>query len=73
MPAALSHPHVGKTLVVQNGSAVEVGELGMIGVVNAVAGHVECRVAGTVLGELVGPEVLVWGALVDPVSEEYRH
>lgn len=42
----------------------------MVGVVYTVPRHVEGRIAGSMLGELVGPEVLIRGALVDPVSED---
>ncbi len=36
-----------------------------------VAGDVESRVAGAVLGEFVAPEVAIGGALRDPVSMKY--
>jgi len=56
-----------ETAVVFDCGLVELDDLLVLDIVGAVAGDVEGRVASVVLGEFVGPEGLVGGALVDPV------
>ena len=66
--ALVREPDVrGQALVVPNRRLVELDHVLMLDVLGAVARHVESRVARAVLGELVGPELLVGPALVDPI------
>ena len=56
-----------KTAVVENGSLEELDNLFVFLVHGTVARHVEGGEASAVLAELVFPEFVVWGSLVDPV------
>ena len=47
----------GESLVIFDCSLEELDHFLVLDVIGSVAGNVECRVAGRVLGELVGPEV----------------
>jgi len=61
-------PPGGQAAVVKDGRLEKVDDFLVRDVVGAVAGDVKGGEAGGVFAELVGPEVGVWRALVDPVS-----
>lgn len=58
----------GRVLLVRtNSSLEEVDHVLVLFVARTIASDIECGGASCVLGEFVGPEISVWGTLVDPV------
>lgn len=67
LDASLVQPAKGRqAAVVEDGSLEELDDLLVLNVLWSIARNVKGREAGSVLGELVSPEVVVWTALVDP-------
>jgi hypothetical protein len=69
----LRREHVvrGVLLVCADGSVVKVDNILVLLIIWTITCDIESRCAGRVLGELVSPEDVVWGTLVNPVFVHY--